>query len=299
VLENVVATTGVNVVQSTLATLPSVEYPLPEQADDAMKIARGFGPWGDGPRKRGWRLSEARDFIFLMREVLKQSDAPYLIFNQDDAEWTYRPELLGLPIQSLYHFRPGGPIAVDDNQRGKVDCDPELSPACSCTLGCGMVSMVFRRDVLKHFLRSIAPGVWKLKAIDMLLGDFLRSHGYEWPATRSVQHKGSNSSYVLNNTYMESLKVGGKWTSAFGRETRAMPPKSPRPSRDERHRIYSCDRPPLNRVPEMARQHCASIDAHSLLSCFRLTIRLCRLSVLRSMRAERVPQRREQRLQPC
>ena len=69
-LEDVVATTGVNVVQNTRTTLPSVDYPLPEQADDAMKIARGFGEWGEGPRKRGWRLSEAHDFIFLMREVL-------------------------------------------------------------------------------------------------------------------------------------------------------------------------------------------------------------------------------------
>ena len=36
-----------------------------------------------------------------------------------------------------------------------------------------------------------------------LLEDFLRVHGYEWPATRAVQHVGTQSSYCVNLNAVE------------------------------------------------------------------------------------------------
>ena len=222
-------------------------YSLPANADFAMKIALQ-----EGPQKRGWRLSEASDFIFLMSELLTRSDAPYIGFHQDDAEWTQPPEILGAPIQSLYQFRPGGPIAAGDTQMG-IGIKCITTGICNCALACGMVSMVFRRDVLQQFLGAIKPGAWKLKPIDMLLNDFLTANGFEWPATRSVQHKGSTSSYIPKgfSSRDELVKVAAH-------EFRDAPPITPRPGREEWHKVYSCARAPPETVPTAAgRKACA------------------------------------------
>eukprot|EP01050_Picozoa_sp_SAG11_P013923 SAG11_NODE_1664_length_4496_cov_1.786218_2_plen_159_part_00 len=104
-----------------------------------------------------------------MREVLRRSSTPYVAINQDDGVWEYAPEILGAPVQSLYHAR-----------RLQIQCD----------MPCGMVAMIFRRDVLRHFLMSIIEDKWKLKFIDWLLEDFIQANDYEWPAVRTVRHVG-------------------------------------------------------------------------------------------------------------
>eukprot|EP01051_Picozoa_sp_SAG22_P015136 SAG22_NODE_1938_length_3288_cov_2.551270_2_plen_349_part_00 len=239
-------------------------YSLPDDADKAMIMMRE-----EGGMKKKWRLNEARDFIFLMSELLRRTDAPFLGFHQDDATWTQRPELLGTPIQSLYQFRPGGPLGTGDVQLGRGLWCKEAQ-VCNCALGCGLVSMVFRRDLLQMFLGAIInQGAWKLKPIDQLLDDFLNANGFEWPATRSVQHKGTMSSYVISAEYLASLKeegnkVGAAWRSEF----REPPPLSPRPGLLERHRIYSCARAPREYLPERARPFCASPPTMTLSAQF-------------------------------
>eukprot|EP01051_Picozoa_sp_SAG22_P009799 SAG22_NODE_843_length_6889_cov_61.521649_5_plen_93_part_00 len=89
-----------------------------------------------------------------MRAVLSKNPvAQYIGWNQDDGLWAREPELLNAPIQSLYHRRKipvacnQGPCPVDVK---RYEC--YVAGACRCMLGCGLVSMVFRRDLLEQFL---------------------------------------------------------------------------------------------------------------------------------------------------
>ena len=164
--------------------------------------------------QKAWRTKEARDFIVLMREVLARSSAPFVALQQDDGLWVAPPELLGTPLQSLYHYR---------------------HPEMECGLGCGVVATIFRRDVLKNFLRTIVSnGSYKKKSLDWLLEDFAYNFadGYEWPATRSVRHLGGSA--ARDSGSARRITAG---------------PYQPRPSHrvhavspDDRGKVYSCFR---------------------------------------------------------
>eukprot|EP01043_Picozoa_sp_COSAG02_P058718 COSAG02_NODE_7355_length_3049_cov_4.730169_4_plen_308_part_00 len=218
----------------------STAYDLPPDADRLTKL------WhSDTPRKRAWRHNEASDFIFLMRHLLERNpQAAYIGLHQDDAVWTQPPELLASPVQSLYHFRAGGPIAASDTQSGIQGF------SFLCHLPCGLVSTVFKRDVLEQFLGTITKSsgsaeAWRLKPIDQLLEDFVRANGLPWHATRSTQHKGSTSSY------------------SFTKDTdgRARPLCNPPPSLGERHHVYSCERVPPAMLDWRAREFCEGVTS--------------------------------------
>ena len=60
-----------------LVEVPHTLPPLSQSADSTPDLLQ--------KEKRGqsWRVSEARDFIFLMREVLRRSEAPFIALHQD------------------------------------------------------------------------------------------------------------------------------------------------------------------------------------------------------------------------
>eukprot|EP01051_Picozoa_sp_SAG22_P025985 SAG22_NODE_7970_length_694_cov_0.996639_1_plen_128_part_10 len=117
-----------NLLRNTAEPLLNESYSLPDDADRAMLYYHA-----ESAKRRHWRLNEARDFIFLMSEMLRRTDAPFLGFHQDDTTWAQPPELLGTPIQSLYHFRPGGSVAVGDEQLGRgFQCKHDAP--CQCAL---------------------------------------------------------------------------------------------------------------------------------------------------------------------
>ena len=229
-------------------------YDLPPDADTLMERF-----YYDTPRKRAWRQNEASDFIFLMRNLLERNpQAAYIGLHQDDAVWTQPPELLALAVQSLYHFRAGGPIAANDTQSGLHGGYAEFP----CHLPCGLVSTVFRRDVLEQFLGAIttpsgSAEPWRFKPIDELLEDFVKANGLPWHATRSTQHLGSTSSYSFTKEADRKLPA----------------PHSPPPGLGERHRVYSCARVPPAMLDRQARKDCAGATGTFLKSLPR-----CRLT---------------------
>ena len=256
----------VHAAEKTVVQEDFTAYDLPPDADTLMERF-----YWDTPRKRAWRQNEASDFIFLMRNLLERNpQAAYIGLHQDDAVWTQPPELLALPVQSLYHFRAGGPIAVNDTQSGRQG-NAYIFP---CHLPCGLVSTVFKRDVLEQFLGVITKSsssaeAWRFKPIDQLLEDFVKANGLPWHATRSTQHRGSTSSY------------------SFTKETdrRDPSPHSPPPSLGERHHVYSCERVPPVMLDRQARKECAGATSTFLESLPR-----CRLTTPPiSMRTSRSP----------
>lgn len=116
--------------------------------------------------------------MYRAHEPRAQTDSA--LFGAVDGKWARKPELVDAPVQSLYHHRPAELESTPDEERRKARADKRagrrgaacpMDGACRCGLGCGLVSMVFRRDVLKQFLNSLVvshQGVpnWKLKPID-------------------------------------------------------------------------------------------------------------------------------------
>eukprot|EP01050_Picozoa_sp_SAG11_P013926 SAG11_NODE_1664_length_4496_cov_1.786218_5_plen_473_part_00 len=189
----------------------------------------------------------------LMRETLRRSDAPYICYNQDDGIWRLPPTLLGTPVQSMYHYR---------------------LPESKCDLGCGMVSTIFRRATLKRFLRFMVVDhdvesdghplkeldPWKLKPIDWLLEEFVRANGYEWPATRNVQHVGEKSSLFFSaDDRLSRRHSSGTPFKYFLHQQQQfwLAPTvevSPPPQAREARRVYSCLRQNTETFPAILGQ---------------------------------------------
>ena len=62
----------------------NIQYtPNPARLDDSqVQVA-----FADSPHQKTWRISEARDWRYLMEYILKTTKAKFIIFNQDDGEW--------------------------------------------------------------------------------------------------------------------------------------------------------------------------------------------------------------------
>ena len=109
-----------------------------------------------------------------METLLRSTNADFVVFNQDDGEWTGAlPSTIDAPITSLW---TGG--------RRVEDChDPGGH--------CGMVSFVFERATLRKFLNWMAvDDRWMEKPIDWTLNDFVKEFGYKMPVHRMVEHIG-------------------------------------------------------------------------------------------------------------
>lgn len=134
----------------------------------------------DKDRKR-WRITEARDFMWLMENLLNESNAPFIGFIQDDVEWVKK-----LPkIQ-----KSTGITSLWRNIRYGKGRD------CGSSAFCGMVAIIFRRDFLRKFLDWMKP-FWKELPIDWTLKKFVSIHKISIPVADyvNVRHIGGQSSY--------------------------------------------------------------------------------------------------------
>lgn len=85
-----------------LPHIENVAYIMPAVADATTQLK--FEEIAD---KKRWRINEARDFIVIMREVLRRSSAQYVAIAQDDGVWREKPKILSTPVQSFLPFPQG------------------------------------------------------------------------------------------------------------------------------------------------------------------------------------------------
>jgi len=133
----------------------NIQYtPNPARLEDSqVQVA-----FADSPHQKTWRISEARDWRYLMEYILKTTKAKFIIFNQDDGEWITQ---FSLPTDPITNRWTGG-----------------------------MVSIAFERTTLRKFLDWIEDR-WKEKPIDWTLDDFAREFGYKVPhLVGTVRHIG-------------------------------------------------------------------------------------------------------------
>jgi len=147
----------------------------------------------DTLRRQSWRINQAQDFLYVMRQgLITFPDTDWFVFFEDDAVCNQRGEdLTSKLLSSLRQY----------NGR-KHNWHENFSPAfVRLHKGYGMVAQMFHREFLDGFVGYCSTR-FHLAPVDWLLVLFLEHMGlkYEKAGVLNIfRHKGEQSSFGEND----------------------------------------------------------------------------------------------------
>ena len=155
---------------------PPIRFKVAELSHKKAKTAAG-----DNAQRKFWRIRQAQDFLYVMKEGLATfQDTDWFIFFEDDAECNQNSEMLSL-LSNYTARQPPVPF-TRLNRRG-------------------MVAQLFHRMLMEGFV-AYAASRYDLVPIDWLLSLYLDHMGISAekfdPSMGFCLHKGKQSSFFEN-----------------------------------------------------------------------------------------------------